>query len=95
LALRCPVPVLGKQGPKHVVLGLLFLKHISDAFATRREGLTAELEAEGITGAQMESLLENRDEYTAERVFRIPPEARRQKLQNQAIRPDIATPIDL
>jgi type I restriction enzyme M protein len=43
----------------------------------------------------MESLLENRDEYTAERVFRIPPEARRQKLQNQAIRPDIATPIDL
>jgi type I restriction enzyme M protein len=79
---------------KHVVLGLLFLKYISDAFAARREGLTAELEADGITGAQMESLLESRDEYTAERVFWVPPEARWQNLQNQAIRPDIATLID-
>ncbi|MFB1488452.1 MULTISPECIES: N-6 DNA methylase [unclassified Thiocapsa] len=79
---------------KHVVLGLLFLKYISDAFAARREGLMAELEADGITGAQMESLLESRDEYTAERVFWVPPEARWQNLQNQAIRPDIATLID-
>ncbi|HSO83671.1 class I SAM-dependent DNA methyltransferase [Thiocapsa sp.] len=79
---------------KHVVLGLLFLKYISDAFAARREGLMAELEADGITGVQMESLLESRDEYTAERVFWVPPEARWQNLQNQAIRPDIATLID-
>ncbi|WP_373510253.1 N-6 DNA methylase, partial [Thiocapsa sp.] len=79
---------------KHVVLGLLFLKYISDAFAARREELTAELEADGISGVQMESLLESRDEYTAERVFWVPPEARWQTLQNQAIRPDIATLID-
>ena len=51
-------------------------------------------EADGITGPQLESLLENRDEYTAERVFWVPPEARWQNLQNQAARPDIATLID-
>jgi len=47
-----------------------------------------------ITGAQLEGLLESRDEYTAERVFWVPPEARWQNLQNQAARPDIATLID-
>jgi type I restriction enzyme M protein len=79
---------------KHVVLGLLFLKYISDAFEARRDELKVELEAEGIKGPQLESLLENRDEYTAERVFWVPPEARWQNLQNQATRPDIATLID-
>ena len=79
---------------KHVVLGLLFLKYISDAFEARRDELKAELEAEGIKGPQLESLLENRDEYTAERVFWVPPEARWQNLQNQATRADIATLID-
>ena len=79
---------------KHVVLGLLFLKYISDSFEARRDELKAELEADGITGPQLESLLENRDEYTAERVFWVPPEARWANLQNQAARPDIATLID-
>jgi len=79
---------------KHVVLGLLFLKYISDSFEARRDQLKLELEADGITGPQLESLLENRDEYTAERVFWVPPEARWQNLQNQATRPDIATLID-
>ena len=79
---------------KHVVLGLLFLKYISDSFEARRDELKGELEADGISGPQIESLLENRDEYTAERVFWVPPEARWQNLQNQATRPDIATLID-
>ncbi|CAJ9640430.1 type I restriction system adenine methylase [Burkholderia pseudomallei] len=79
---------------KHVVLGLLFLKYISDSFDARRDELKAELMAEGITGAQQEALLENRDEYTAERVFWVPPEARWSNLQNEATRPDIATLID-
>lgn len=48
---------------KHVVLGLLFLKYISDSFDARREELKAELETDGIAGKQLESLLENRDEY--------------------------------
>lgn len=79
---------------KHVVLGMLFLKYISDSFEARKEALKKELEADGIAGTQLESLLENRDEYTAERVFWVPPEARWQNLQDQATRPDIATLID-
>jgi type I restriction enzyme M protein len=79
---------------KHVVLGLLFLKYISDSFDARREELKTELGADGIAGDQLEKLLENRDEYTAERVFWVPPEARWANLQNQATRPDIATLID-
>ena len=79
---------------KHVVLGLLFLKYISDSFEARRGELKGELEADGISGPQIESLLENRDEYTAERVFWVPPEARWQNLQNQAAQSDVATLID-
>ncbi|HVT11378.1 MAG TPA: class I SAM-dependent DNA methyltransferase [Fimbriimonadaceae bacterium] len=79
---------------KHVVLGLLFLKYISDSFAARREQLEKELEADGIPSNQRERLLENRDEYTAERVFWVPPEARWANLQAQAVRPDIAVLID-
>src|SRR6266404_5594226 len=47
---------------KHVVLGLLFLKYISDSFESRRFKLKEELEAEGIKGQHLENLLENRDE---------------------------------
>ena len=79
---------------KHVVLGLLFLKFISDAFETRRESLQAELAKEGITGKQLEQLLESRDEYTAEGVFWVPPEARWAYLQAQAPQPTIATLLD-
>ena len=79
---------------KHVVLGLLFLKYISDSFEARRDELRGELETDGISGGQLERLLESRDEYTAERVFWVPPEARWASLQNQAARPDIATLID-
>ncbi len=79
---------------KHVVLGLLFLKYVSDSFESRRAELKAELEADNIKGDQLESLLENRDEYTAERVFWVPPESRWLNLQNQATRADISTLID-
>ena len=51
---------------KHVVLGLIFLKYISDAFDELYEELKAN-EAE--TGADPE----DKDEYTAERVFYVPP----------------------
>ena len=79
---------------KHVVLGLLFLKYISDSFESRRAELRNELEADGIVGEQLEGLLENRDEYTAERVFWVSPGARWQNLQNQAARADIAVLLD-
>ena len=58
---------------KHVVLGLLFLKYVSDSFESRRDDLRAELARDGIKGEQLERLLESRDEYTAERVSGCPP----------------------
>jgi type I restriction enzyme M protein len=79
---------------KHIVLGLLFLKYVSDAFDARHEDLKAELERDGIREPQLEALLESRDEYTAERVFWVPRDARWKAIQDQATRPDIATLID-
>jgi len=79
---------------KHVVLGLLFLKYISDAFEARRDVLKVELAETGIKGEQLERLLESRDEYTAENVFWVPPESRWVYLQAQARRAEIATLID-
>src|SRR5580698_10258274 len=79
---------------KHVVLGLLFLKYISDSFQSRRDELQAELTKAKMKPGQIERLLESRDEYTAERVFWVPPASRWPNLQNQATRPDIATLID-
>lgn len=79
---------------KHVVLGLIFLKYISDAFETRREQLKAELAEEGIKGAEAERLLESRDEYTAENVFWVPPEARWAEIQAKGKTPNIGRLID-
>ena len=53
---------------KHVVLGLIFLKYISDAF----EEAYAGLEAERDQGADPE----DPDEYRAQSIFWVPPEAR-------------------
>ena len=79
---------------KHVVLGLIFLKYISDAFETRREALRQELEADGITGASAEDMLESRDEYTAENVFWVPLEARWAEIQAKGKTPNIGKLID-
>jgi len=79
---------------KHVVLGLVFLKYVDDAFGERRAQLTADLTTDGITGQQAEELLESRDEYTAEGVFWVPPEARWGYLQAAAKQPDIGRLID-
>ena len=59
---------------KHVVLGLIFLKYISDAF----EEAHAKLEAERDEGADPE----DPDEYRAQSIFWVPPEARWQYLKN-------------
>jgi type I restriction enzyme M protein len=79
---------------KHVVLGLIFLKYVEDAFEERRGALRGELESEGITGEQAEELLESRDEYTAEGVFWVPPEARWAYLRDRAKQPEIGKLID-
>ncbi len=61
---------------KHVVLGLIFLKYISDAFEARRKELLAEVGQ----GADPDSP----DEYRSENVFWVPPEARWERLQANA-----------
>jgi type I restriction-modification system DNA methylase subunit len=74
--LRGTIDAGGGAEYKHVVLGLLFLKYISDSFTARRAELENELAKDAITGKAKDRLLESRDEYTANRVFWVPPEAR-------------------
>jgi type I restriction enzyme M protein len=71
---------------KHVVIGLIFLKYISDAF----EELYAQLLKEVDQGADPE----DPDEYRAENVFWVPKEARWSFLQNNAKQPTIGKLID-
>ena len=71
---------------KHVVLGLIFLKYISDAFEEVHEQLKAEVEE----GADPE----DPDEYRAENVFWVPQEARWSHLQVNARQPDIGEIVD-
>ncbi|NWG06185.1 MAG: SAM-dependent DNA methyltransferase [Chloroflexi bacterium] len=71
---------------KNVVLGLIFLKYISDAF----EQLHSQLVARQSEGADPE----DRDEYTAERVFWVPKEARWERLKANAKQPTIGNLID-
>ncbi len=79
---------------KHVVLGLIFLKYVEDAFEERRGVLRGELETDGISGEQAEELLESRDEYTAEGVFWVPPEARWGYLKERAKQPEVGKLLD-
>jgi type I restriction enzyme M protein len=79
---------------KHVVLGLIFLKYVEDAFEERRGELKAELAADGLTGDEAEGLAESRDEYTAEGVFWIPAGARWGYLRERAKQPEIGKLID-
>ena len=71
---------------KHVVLGLIFLKYISDAF----EEMHARLEGEQNLGADPE----DPDEYRAENIFWVPPEARWSHLKAQARQPAIGRLVD-
>ena len=71
---------------KHVVLGLVFLKYISDAF----EEAYARLEEEVDEGADPE----DPDEYRAESIFWVPPEARWARLQSEARQPTIGRAVD-
>ena len=69
---------------KHVALGLIFLKYISDAFEAKHNELLAE-------DAQA---AEDKDEYLAENVFWVPKEARWSHLQANAKLPTVGTLID-
>jgi type I restriction enzyme M protein len=79
---------------KHIVLGLIFLKNVSDAFAERRAELARRfadpkdehfIEDEAMRDAD----LEERDYYTEANVFWIPEESRWENIRNQAKQPAI------
>src|SRR5438132_10441574 len=69
---------------KHVVLGLIFLKYISDAFEEKHAALLRDKGADA----------EDRDEYLAENVFWVPKQARWPYIQGKAKQPEIGKVID-
>ena len=69
---------------KNVVLGLIFLKYISDSFIEKYE----ELLEEG------DGFEEDRDEYVAENIFFVPKEARWDYVASKAMTPEIGQIID-
>jgi type I restriction enzyme M protein len=71
---------------KHVLLGLIFLKYISDAFESKH----VELEAQKKQGADPE----DRDEYRAASIFWVPKEARWSHIKASAPQPTIGTLVD-
>ncbi|MBP2453010.1 class I SAM-dependent DNA methyltransferase [Mycolicibacterium lutetiense] len=60
---------------KDVILGLVFLKYVSDAFDERRETIRAELAADGMDESQIEDLIDDSEEYHGYNVFVVPPNA--------------------
>jgi len=86
---------------KHIVLGLIFLKYISDTFQLRREELThrfADKNDEYYIAdpdeATLKEVLEDRDYYTAVNAFWVPEAARWENLRAQAKQADIGKRID-
>ncbi|OLY94485.1 type I restriction enzyme M protein [Cnuella takakiae] len=84
---------------KHVVLGLIFLKYISDAFNTRYDQLKLELEdAESEWYVEEEEgryhTLNDKDEYLSHNIFFVPEKARWSYLQSKAKLPEIGKLVD-
>ncbi len=71
---------------KHVVLGLIFLKYISDAFEEQHQQLLTQV-SEGADP-------EDRNEYIAEKIFYVPPTARWTWIQGRAALPTIGKDLD-
>ncbi|QHI68776.1 class I SAM-dependent DNA methyltransferase [Tichowtungia aerotolerans] len=84
---------------KHIILGLIFLKYISDKFCEQRDWLiqeTGDPDSEYHTRNERDQLvvLEDRDEYAAKNVFWVPSTARWEVIQKEAKRPTIGQTID-
>jgi type I restriction enzyme M protein len=87
-------PLVGASDHKHVVLGPIFPQVRRGRYRRAPGGSADELAADGITSDAAEELLESRDEYAAEGVFWLTPEARWQYLNQRAKRPEIGKLID-
>ncbi len=79
---------------KDFVLGLVFLKYVSDSFAERRARIREEVLADGVPEARLAQFLEDPDEYTREGVFWVPEGARWDKLAGQAKSAGVGELID-
>ena len=84
---------------KHLVLGLIFLKYISDAFDERRRTLAAEFQNPKSdlyagAGAKTDLLLEDKDYYSEVHVFWVPAVARWESIRSAAKQPNIGKRID-
>jgi type I restriction enzyme M protein len=84
---------------KHVVLGLIFLKYVSDVFARRQSVLQAAVQDPKSdyympTEAARKSILESRDEYLSEGVFWVPDGHRWEDLRKAAKQSNIGTRLD-
>ncbi len=92
----------GNQEPseyKHVVLGLVFLKYISDRFETRYREIEAALSDPDSDDyipneSRRQTFLEDRDEYRSHNVFWVPADARWESIQAKAKLPEIGQVID-
>ena len=85
---------------KHLVLGLIFLKYISDTFVEQQQKvlkIVSDPDSDYYLGDapdDHQEALEDRDYYTQENVFWVPLEARWESLRNQAKQPGIGQLID-
>ncbi len=85
---------------KHLVLGLIFLKYISDTFAEHQEKVLKQVSDPssdfylGDDPSDHQSALEERDYYLQENVFWVPTDARWESIRGKAKQPDIGQIID-
>jgi type I restriction enzyme M protein len=79
---------------KDFVLGLVFLKYVSDAFAERRAQIRADLLAGGVTASEADRLLDDVSGYAREGVFWVPRCARWDELAGQAASAAVGQLID-
>jgi type I restriction enzyme M protein len=85
---------------KHLVLGLIFLKYVSDAFEERRAAIAVEVADPSKDdrylddAADRAAALEDRDYYKEANVFWVPQSARWETLRNQAKQPEIGRILD-
>ncbi|MGH3889847.1 MAG: type I restriction-modification system subunit M N-terminal domain-containing protein, partial [Pseudonocardiaceae bacterium] len=69
---------------KDFVLGLVFLKYVSDSFEERREQIREEIREQGIAEQRLDQFLDDKDEYLGQGVFWVPAGARWDVLKGQA-----------
>jgi len=79
---------------KDFVLGLVFLKYVSDAFGERREAIRADVRAVGVPDAQVEPFLEDKSEYLRRGAFWVPRQARWDHLAGNATSSGIGRLLD-